>query len=169
VCNSRSLWTTGVCETLSLCGDAHSFHISSPVCTGACELPVGDVGNRVPRVRPGCRISKSPELHRQDLEIRPPPQVDVPQSLRWDFHFSYLTYGDYCLFLLSIYSFPSYPSASTPGHMERMATHNHQPADSRSRPRSKGHCSGQASRKQPHRPRNSEIYPAFPPTPGSRR
>jgi hypothetical protein len=58
-------------------------------------------------------ISKSPELHRQDLEILPPTQVAVPQSLREDFHFSCHNYGDYCLFLLSIYSFPLPPSHRT--------------------------------------------------------
>jgi hypothetical protein len=44
-------------------------------------------------------FSKIPELHRHDLEIRPLGQVAASQSLRKDFHFSSLNYGDYCLFL----------------------------------------------------------------------
>jgi len=44
-------------------------------------------------------ISKTPELHRLDLEKQPWGQVTARQSLRMDFHFSGLNYGDYCLFL----------------------------------------------------------------------
>jgi hypothetical protein len=44
-------------------------------------------------------FSKTPEIHRHDLENRRPGQVAAPQSFRNDFHFSSLNYGDYYLFL----------------------------------------------------------------------
>jgi hypothetical protein len=113
------LWRTRLREPLVPYGDGHGFHKSNPLCTGLCELPVGDVGNRVPAVGAGCSISKSPELHRQDLENPAPAQVVMAQPLRTDFHFSCCNYGNYCLFLLSNYSFPTPPSHSTAGSEER--------------------------------------------------
>ena len=181
LCMSSPLWRTRLREPLVPCGDGHSFHTSDPLCTGVDELPVGDVGNRGSTAGRRYRISKSPELHRQDLENPAPAQVVMVKPLPKDFHFSCYNYGDYCLFLLSNYSFPTPPSHCTAGSVEREAEphktaasifkRTHRPATESSRFRTSGmsHCSGQPSRKPPHQPRNSEIYPAFPPTPGSRR
>ena len=181
LCMSSALWRTRILERLVPCGDGHGFHTSGRLCTTVCGLPVGDVGNGGSTEGRRYWISKSPELHRQDLENPTPAQVVMAEPLGKDFHFSCYNYWDYCLFLLSNYSFPTSPSDCTarqPGtggravlrwQFQSMAGHNHQPPDSRFRPRTEGDCPGQASHKQPFRPRNSEIYPAFPPTPGSRR
>lgn len=104
------LWKAGTAQTLAWSGYVLGLHKRLLLCTGLFGVAVGDVGNqgRV-KLREG-RFSKPPDLHRQDLENPASSQVTALQTLRKDFHFFYLHYGDYYLFLLSLYSFPHRPS-----------------------------------------------------------
>lgn len=100
-------------------GDGRCFHISVGVYTGIFRHPVGGVGN-LGRVRPHPNaISKTPELHSRDLENQTKGQTAWAQAHRRVFHFSLRNYGYYCLFLLSISSFPKNPSRNGVGGMER--------------------------------------------------
>src|ERR1700677_2061478 len=49
VCKSRPLWRTQICEPLVPWGDERTFHTADTLCTGVCDLPVGDVGNWGPQ------------------------------------------------------------------------------------------------------------------------
>jgi hypothetical protein len=180
LCISSTLWRTWMREPLVPCGDGHGFHTSKPLCTGVCAVPVGDVGSWEPKAGARRLISKSPELHSHNLENSLLAQIALSKPLRRDFHFSCLTYGDYCLFLLSIYSFPPPPSLRDLDTVERRAAPHKTAASTFTRiqrPTNESSvqtwhhepCSGQYSRKPPHRSGNSEKCPAFPPTPGSRR
>ena len=99
LCKRRSLCRTRLPQSLILCEFGRSFHINHPLYTGFFRLPVGDVGNWGLPASLRSLFSKTPELHSQDLENWPSPQVNAPQSLRKDFHFSCLNYGCYLLFL----------------------------------------------------------------------
>ena len=93
------LWSTRAAQTLVPCVDGRSFHINHQLSTGLFRLPVNVVGNWGGVKVGGVLFSKTPEMHRHDLENRSSGQVTARQSLRNDFHFSCLNYGDYCLFI----------------------------------------------------------------------
>ena len=97
--DSTSLWITCSFQSLTLCEVGQSFHTMYLVCTGIFRPPVGEVGNKELTQHPPSLFSKTPELHSQDLENLACGQVDAPQYLRKDFHFSNHNYGYYCLFL----------------------------------------------------------------------
>ena len=68
---------------------------------------MGDVGNRGRVEAAADRLSKTPELHSQDLENPATGQPLHAQPLMSDFHFSCHNYGVLLSFLLSTYSFPT--------------------------------------------------------------
>ena len=46
-------------------------------------------------------ISYNPELHSRVLENSAEGQLAGPESVRFDFHFSCMNYGYYCLFVIN--------------------------------------------------------------------
>jgi hypothetical protein len=90
-------------EVLDWRGDERTFHIPHPLCTGLFSHPVGMVGKqgRLPMI--AVLISNNPELHSRVLENRAEAQLAGTKSVRFDFHFSCMNYGYYCLFLINNY------------------------------------------------------------------
>jgi hypothetical protein len=64
---------------------------------------VGVVGKRGRLSMNDGLISNNPELHSHVLENSAGFQLAGPQPVRFDFHFSCLNYGYYCLFLINNY------------------------------------------------------------------
>jgi hypothetical protein len=104
--SAARLWSAGAKNPLAGYGDGRSFHTKRMVCTGLSRLPVGDVGNRVWVQMDEGRISKTPEMHSQDLEKPPTGQVGMAQRVRMDFHFSGHTTEVTVFFFYLYYSFP---------------------------------------------------------------
>ena len=78
--------------------------------TASIAAPVGALENRG-RISPSThRFSNCPHSHSHDLENSHLPKTRAPTLFRPHSHFSYLTYGYYCLLFIYIHTYPPLPS-----------------------------------------------------------
>lgn len=87
------LWIARSFLLLVLCGSGRTSHIKLRLYTALFKASVGDVGNRGRLSLLPPLFSKTPHLHRHDLENSPPEQIAQPTQLETDFHFSGCTTG----------------------------------------------------------------------------
>ena len=121
---------------------SHTTHTPS---TAFSRIPVGVADNHG-RISPfAYRLSNSPHSHSCVLENSHPSQPRALMHLHPDSHFSYSTYGCFCLFFISTHTYPPPPVATSPRlraapsfwplHGARVGSHSHSHLHSRISPR----------------------------------
>jgi len=97
---ARLLWITHPLQAIALRNLRRRFHITHPLFTGICALPVGGVGNLERSRLPRTRFSKTPDSPHPDLENLAPLKLPHLQPLWKNSHISSANYGYYYFLFL---------------------------------------------------------------------